>query len=118
MKGSMIRFHYAPARERTALACSANAGDVEPIAITDVEPEGIAVSGTDRGTERRRLLAAVRDDSDTARDYDVDDAALQREPSPTPDGGTVTIAGPLFHCVACDRTYLEPPASCDGCGST
>ncbi|AGN02797.1 hypothetical protein L593_14290 [Salinarchaeum sp. Harcht-Bsk1] len=77
--------------------------------------EGIDVSGTDRGAERRRLLAAVRDDAESDAESDERSSA-QTGPSPTTDGGVVTLSAPLYHCTACDRTYLEEPITCLGCG--
>jgi len=76
---------------------------------------------TDRGEERRRLLEAVRSGSEAGDPSDEEAEAggsAGERPEPAPDGGTVTLAAPLFHCDACDRTYLEPPVTCDGCGGS
>lgn len=76
------------------------------------------MTGTDRGTERRRILAAVRteDESDASSDDADPETSRSGRREPAPDGGTLTIDGPLFHCTNCDRTYLEEPVSCDSCG--
>ncbi|WP_460918684.1 hypothetical protein [Salinarchaeum chitinilyticum] len=75
------------------------------------------MTATDRGTERRRLLAAVRSDGEEAATEDGDSNTPRGDhPEPAPDGGAITLDGPLFHCSRCDRAYLEEPASCDSCG--
>lgn len=86
----------------------------------------VAVSGIDRGEERRRLLDAVRTEAETTSTAEATSAAetgsmsertdAENRPEPAPDGGIVALEAPLFHCAACDRTYLEAPTSCDGCG--
>lgn len=75
---------------------------------------------TDRGEERRRVLEAVRSGAESESVGDDGDSteSVGEPPEPAPDGGTVTLAAPLFHCTACDRTYLEEPGSCDGCGGS
>lgn len=95
MRAPVVRCHHASVRTTAAVG-------------------GIAVSRSDRGAERRRLLQAVRGDVE-----DSESTPETEEPgAPAPDGGALAMAPPLVHCTECGRSYREPPITCDGCGAT
>lgn len=74
--------------------------------------------GTERGDERRRLLAAVGGEDPEDEDETDLEQLSEESVEPAPDGGAVASEAPLVHCQECDRAYREPPVTCDRCGAT
>jgi len=119
MRGSVVRVRHASVRGTTVVWGPPFWWDKPGESRPDYCDGGSTMSGTDRGTERRRLLEAVR--SDDEAEHSIDEDAADRpgdRPEPAPDGGTVTIDGPLYHCTSCGRTYLEQPTDCAGCSGS
>lgn len=116
MKGCVVRHPHASTRGTTTVGGPSDRCGNCRVSERRSGPGWITVTATDRGAERRRLLAAVRENDDSGASAEPEAGSVDA-PEPAPDGGIVVCDAPLYHCSACDRTYLQRPTNCRGCGA-